>query len=130
MTTIYFLDAGRAAPKLKEFINELHRDGINERFFMDDVIETLRYEEIFDDELTNLQTEIEFGHFYQHKLARNRKPTNPPILSSVATLTSLVAKHLHNSLVAQGRYNNSGEFLYEFHSFDGRLIFLREQGSP
>lgn len=131
MTNIAFLSAGHVAPKLKEFIVELQSNGINEKFFMEDLVELLRYEDedSFGEELNNLQTEIEFGQFYRHKLIRNRKLTDPPILSHVAALTAHVAKHLHSSLVAQGRYNKDGEFLYEFYSFDGRLLFLREQGT-
>ncbi len=133
MTTLAIIHAGFAAPKLKEFVAVLNDKGIKEKFFMEDLIDILRFDEDFSHDLLSLKTEIEYGDYYRYylsELANTNKNKVPDFLNNVATLTTQVATYLHNTLVAQGRYNHNGEFLYDFHSFNGRIIFLQERGTP
>lgn len=133
MTTLAIIHAGYAAPKLKEFVAILNNKGVREKFFMEDLIDILRFDEDFDSDLLSLKTEIEYGEYYRYylqDLANNAANKVPDFLNDVAVLTTEVATYLHNTLVAQGRYNHDGEFLYDFHSFDGRIIFLQERGIP
>lgn len=122
---IYYLDAGQSALKLKKLIIEL---GIEEQFIMDDLVETLKHQEEFVNDIASLNNEIEYSTQYRRKFSNlinhTSKQEVPSLLTSCAMLVTQVAKDLYTNLVAQGKYNKDGEFLYKFHTFDGRFIYL------
>lgn len=127
--TIAIIHAGPVAPELKKLLGTLDAVGAREKFFMTDLVGVLRYEEDFTHELNSLQAEILFGEYFRYCLDQGNneevKQETSRFLEVTAALSTRVAKYLHNTLVAQGRYDNDGKFPYEFYSFDGRLISLR-----
>lgn len=133
MTQLAVIHAGPAAETLKMLVTALDCVGVREKFFMDDLIDTLRYNEDFPLELNSMSVEIVYGQYFHKqvadKLIYGLDPTNKDMasdfLQATAKVSELVARYLHQTLVNQGRYDHNGKFPYEYHSFDGKLIYLR-----
>lgn len=133
-TQLSIIHAGPAAQYLKMLVRGLDCVGVREKFFMTDLIETLRYEEDFEIELKSLTVELLYGQYFHKQIAdRLEYNLDPSIqdsasafLYATARTAEQVAKYLHQNLVAQGRYDHNGKLPYEFHSFDGKLICLQQ----
>lgn len=129
---IAVIHAGPAAESLKMLVNALDSVGVRETFFMTDLIQTLRYEESFDTELSEMTCELMYGQYFADRLSKGQMDKYADItnefLEITAVASNVVAKYLHETLVAQGHYNTDGKFPYEFHSFNGKLICLRHSG--
>lgn len=123
------IHAGPAAPELKRLLKTLDSVGVREKFFMEDLIATLRYEEDFITDLNSMLGEVLYGEYYRHCITHGNveefKEYANRYLDDISVLGAKVAKHLHLTLVTQGRYDRDGKFLYEYHNFDGRLISLQ-----
>ncbi len=128
--TISVIHAGPAAPVLKELLNKLDSVGAREGYFMDDLVATLRYEDKFDEDLDDLLCELVQSNGYFQYCVTHGDPElfrkyQSRFMDCVSTASREVAQYLHSSLVIQGRYDPEGKFPYEFHKFDGRLVYLR-----
>lgn len=134
MTQLAVIHAGPAAETLKMLVTALDCVGVREKFFMDDLIDTLRYDEDFQVALNSMSVEILYGQYFHRQVAdvliTGLDPVNRDLASdflhATAKVSELVATYLHQTLVNQGRYDHNGKFPYEYHSFDGRLIYLRQ----
>lgn len=134
MTQFSIIHAGPAAEHLKMLVTALDCVGVREKFFMTDLIETLRYEEDFEIELKSMTTELLYGQYFHKQIADRlvyKLDTAAPdaastFLYAAARMAEQVATYLHQNLVAQGRYDINGKLPYEFHSFDGKLICLQQ----
>lgn len=129
MNNIAIIHAGPAAPELKRLLHTLDSVGVREKFFMEDLISTLRYEEDFKLDLNSMLADILYGDYYRRCLTHGqieefREYANR-YLDDVSVLSAKVAKYIYETLVNQGRYDNDGKFPYEYHAFDGRVISLR-----
>jgi hypothetical protein len=123
------IHAGPKAPELKQLLKELDSVGAPEFYFMSDLVGTLKYDAEFTTDLNDLLYDMTEGEYYHHCLS-NGEPAKhaertQQFMFSVAERTKIVAQYLHTTLQNAGRYDASGKFPYEFHSFDGRVIYLR-----
>jgi hypothetical protein len=133
MTQLAVIHAGPAAETLKMLVRALDCVGVRENYFMTDLIETLRYNEDFEIELKSLTVELLYGQYFHKQLAdrleynldTNHQDSASTFLFTTAKVAERVAEYLHENLVAQSRYDHNGKFPYEYHSFDGKLIYLR-----
>lgn len=134
MKKLAIIHAGPAAPTLKMLITALDCVGVREKYFMGDLIEALHDKETFDMEMRAMVIELVYGQYFHKSLADvlvfepnpEQKDLASEFLQATANASEQVSKYLHETLVNQGRYNNDGKFPYEFDSFDGKLIYLRE----
>ena len=130
---IAVIHAGPAAETLRMLVAALHCVGVRENYFMGDLIDTLRVDEDFPLEIKSMSIELLYGQYFHRQLADKLVYTVDPelpdaaseFLSATAKVSEVVATHLHDTLVAQGQYDENGNFPYEYHGFDGKLIFLR-----
>jgi hypothetical protein len=130
MTNLAIIHAGPAAESLKMLVRTLDSVGVRENFFMTDLIETLRYDESFKTDLQEMTCDMLYGDFFHHHLSRGNvekyKALTSEFLEVTAIASNKVAQYLHETLVNQGRYDTDGKFPYEFHSFNGKVICLRQ----
>lgn len=134
MDNITIIHAGPAAASLKMLVNALHSLGVREQYFMTDLIDTLSYDEEFDASLKEMTTELLYGQYLHYRLNPllvdnfKAKDFTSEFLDITAKTSTNVARYLHTTLVTQNRYDANGKFPYEFHAFDGKLIFLTPVG--
>lgn len=129
MNNLAVIHAGPAAPQLKKLLHTLDSVGARENFFMSDLVNTLRYEDDFKQELNIFLDELIFGEFYHHLLSHGDKQKltseTSQFMDTTAMVSTRVLRYLHETLQTRGLYTPDGKFPYEFESFDGRLISLR-----
>lgn len=133
MTEYAIIHAGPAVEHLKFLVHALDCVGVREKYFMGDLIETLRYDEDFEVTLNEMTVEMLYGQYFHRQVAdvllygldSIDKDMASDFLQVTAQVSEQVAKYLHQTLVTQGRYDHNGKFPYEFDSFNGRLICLR-----
>lgn len=133
MENLAIIHAGPAAESLKALVTALDSLGVREKYFMGDLIETLSYDSEFDESLKIMTEELIHGQYLSHQLTpeftldfkEHGKEHVNAILDVTAKLSTNVATYLHQTLINQGRYDVTGKFPYEYHAFDGRIIYLR-----
>lgn len=132
MTEYAIIHAGSAAEDLKKLVNVLDSVGVHENFFMEDLIETLRYKDEFENELSSMTNEMLHGQYFHHHLSQGNgdkyKDLTSEFMLITATISERVAQYLYQTLVAQSRYDNNGKFPYEFEQLGGKLLLLRKLG--
>ena len=135
MSNLAIIHAGPAAESLKALVNALDSLGVREKYFMEDLIDTLSYDEEFSESLKVMTDELIHGQYFHHCLTAEfsldfkdkSKDHASELLNVAAMMSTNVATYLHDTLVNQSRYDANGKFPYEYHSFDGKLIYLKPQ---
>lgn len=126
---IALIHAGPAAPELKRLLATLDSVGVREKFFMEDLVATLKYEEDFKTDLNSLLAEMIYGDYYRYCITHGQieefQEYANRYLDDISILSAKVAKHLYETLTSHGHYDKDGKFPYEYHGFDGRVISLQ-----
>lgn len=118
------IHAGPKATELKKLVEQLDKVGAPEFYFMSDLVLALKVENEFKIELNDLLYDMTEGEYYRHCLNAGNVEANN-LMFDIAEHAKSVAEYLHTTLLNGGRYDADGKFPYEFHSFDGRVIYLR-----